>query len=43
MDEMLTEMERQVRNLTQLLDSAKNSIRESISNGIRQEITAILH
>ena len=42
-EDMLTEIEKQVRNLSVLLENTKNSIHESVSNGIKQEITSILH
>ena len=42
-EDMLTEMEKHVSELRQLLKVTKRNIHESISNGIKQEITSILH
>ena len=42
-EDMLTEMEKNVSDLRQLLNTTKKNIHESISNGIKQEITSILH
>ena len=42
-EDMLTEMEKNVSDLRQLLNATKKNIHESISNGIKQEITSILH
>ena len=42
-EDMLTEMEKNVSDLRQLLKVTKRNIHESISNGIKQEITSILH
>ena len=42
-EDMLTEMEKNVSDLRQMLNITKRNIHESISNGIKQEITSILH
>ena len=42
-EDMLTEMEKSVSDLRQLLNITKRNIHESISTGIKQEITSILH
>ena len=42
-EDMLTEMEKNVSDLKKLFNDTKKNIHESISDGIRQEITSILH
>ena len=42
-EDMLTEMEKNVSNMRQLMNTTKKNIHESICNGIKQEITSILH
>jgi len=42
-EDMLSEVEKDVYNLKQILNNTKKNIHESITNGIKQEITSILH
>ena len=42
-EDTLTDMEKCVIDLKQILNKTKKNVHESISNGIRQEIASILH
>ena len=42
-EDTLTDMEKCVQDLKNILHSTKKNVQESISNGIRQEFTSILH
>ena len=42
-NEIVTDIEKEVENLENLINNTKNSIRESIASGIKQEIISLLH
>jgi hypothetical protein len=42
-EDTLTEVEKQIRHLENMLDQIKNSVQESVANAVKQEISSLLH